>query len=186
MQTGGLLKELTVAETVQLTACSYAQSRPVDEVLGRAGILDISDRLRQQMLRRTTAPAICDGVAVEPQLLILDEPTTGMDVEGRRDFWSAIRADADHGRTVLFATHYLEEADVYADRIILVRQGTVVADGTTAEVKAMASGRTPARSSPRYHRRTAPSHTELGRRRGAWCESLLVHRATPMPLHGFC
>jgi ABC-2 type transport system ATP-binding protein len=75
------------------------------------------------MLRRTTtAVAICDGVAV--------------------DFWSAIRADADHGRTVLFATHYLEEADVYADRIILVRQGTVVADGTTAEVKAMASGRT--------------------------------------------
>lgn len=143
MQTGGLLKELTVAETVQLTASLYSQSRPVDEVLGRAGILDISDRLvskcsggQQQRLRFAMA------LLSNPQLLILDEPTTGMDVEGRRDFWSAIRADADHGRTVLFATHYLEEADVYADRIILVRQGTVVADGTTAEVKAMASGRT--------------------------------------------
>jgi ABC-2 type transport system ATP-binding protein len=77
-----------------------------------------------------------------PELLILDEPTTGMDVEGRRDFWAAIRQDAELGRTVLFATHYLEEADAYADRIILLRQGEVVADGTGAQVKALASGRT--------------------------------------------
>ncbi|WP_336880101.1 ABC transporter ATP-binding protein [Rhodococcus globerulus] len=143
MQSGGLLKELTVAETVQLTASLYAHPRPVDEVLRRAGILDIAGRLvskcsggQQQRLRFAMA------LLSDPRLLILDEPTTGMDVEGRRDFWSAIRADADQGRTVLFATHYLEEADVYADRIILVRQGTIVADGTTAEVKAMASGRT--------------------------------------------
>lgn len=87
MQTGGLLKELTVAETVQLTASLYSQSRPVDEVLGRAGILDISDRLvskcsggQQQRLRFAMA------LLSNPQLLILDEPTTGMDVEGRRDF----------------------------------------------------------------------------------------------------
>ena len=68
----------------------------------------------------------------DPELMVLDEPTTGMDVEGRRDFWNAIRADAQAGRTVLFATHYLEEADAYADRIVLVRQGRVVADGTAA------------------------------------------------------
>jgi ABC-2 type transport system ATP-binding protein len=74
--------------------------------------------------------------------MVLDEPTTGMDVEGRRDFWSAIREDARRGRTVLFATHYLDEADAYADRIVLIRQGRIVADGTTAEIKAMASGRT--------------------------------------------
>jgi ABC-2 type transport system ATP-binding protein len=72
---------------------------------------------------------------------VLDEPTTGMDVEGRRDFWAAIRRDADRGRTVLFATHYLEEADAYADRIVLVRAGRVVADGTAAEIKALSSGR---------------------------------------------
>ena len=78
----------------------------------------------------------------DPELLILDEPTTGMDVEGRRSFWSAIRQDAARGRTVLFATHYLEEADAYADRIILLRHGKVVADGTSSEVKAMAAGRT--------------------------------------------
>ena len=77
----------------------------------------------------------------DPRLLILDEPTTGMDVEGRREFWTAIREDAGRGRTVLFATHYLDEADAYADRIVLIRQGSVVADGTTAEIKNLASGR---------------------------------------------
>ncbi|HEV7195859.1 MAG TPA: ABC transporter ATP-binding protein, partial [Pedococcus sp.] len=78
----------------------------------------------------------------DPALMALDEPTSGMDVEGRRDFWSAIRRDAQRGRTVLFATHYLEEADAYADRIVLVRQGQIVADGTASEVKALVSGRT--------------------------------------------
>ncbi len=66
----------------------------------------------------------------DPALLLLDEPTTGMDVEGRRAFWSAIREDAALGRTVLFATHYLEEADQYADRIVLISKGRIVADGT--------------------------------------------------------
>ncbi|MFM1727017.1 ABC transporter ATP-binding protein [Prescottella soli] len=143
MQTGGLLPELTVGETVQLTASLYADARPVDEVLRRAGILDIADRPvrkcsggQQQRLRFAMA------LLPDPSLLLLDEPTAGMDVEGRREFWSAIRADADAGRTVVFATHYLEEADAYADRIVLVRRGQVVADGTTAEVKAMAAGRT--------------------------------------------
>jgi ABC-2 type transport system ATP-binding protein len=66
----------------------------------------------------------------DPLLLILDEPTQGMDVEGRRDFWAAIRQDAAAGRTIVFATHYLEEADAYADRIVLIRKGQIVADGT--------------------------------------------------------
>ena len=73
---------------------------------------------------------------------MLDEPTTGMDVEGRREFWSAIREDTELGRTVLFATHYLEEADAYADRIVLMSHGRIVADGTASEVKALTAGRT--------------------------------------------
>ncbi len=77
----------------------------------------------------------------DPGLLILDEPTTGMDVEGRRAFWSAIRADAARGRTVVFATHYLDEADEYADRIVLMSRGRIVADGSTAEIKNLVSGR---------------------------------------------
>jgi ABC-2 type transport system ATP-binding protein len=143
MQTGGLLKDLTVDETARYTASLFAHSRPVEEVLRRAGISAIADRKvgkcsggEQQRLRFAMA------LLSDPELLILDEPTTGMDVEGRRSFWSAIRQDAAMGRTVLFATHYLEEADAYADRIILLRHGQIVADGTSSQVKAMAAGRT--------------------------------------------
>jgi ABC-2 type transport system ATP-binding protein len=143
MQTGGLLKDLTVRETVQYTASLFADSTPVDEVLARAGIEGLADRKvgkcsggEQQRLRFAMA------LLSDPALLLLDEPTTGMDVEGRRAFWSAIRADAEKGRTVLFATHYLEEADQYADRIVLISHGRIVADGTGSEIKALTSGRT--------------------------------------------
>jgi len=142
MQSGGLLKDITVAETVELTASLFGMTGPVTDVLGRAGIASIADRKvgkcsggQQQRLRFAMA------LVPEPDLLVLDEPTTGMDVEGRREFWQAIRADAARGRTVIFATHYLDEADAYADRIVLVRQGLVVADGSAAQVKNLASGR---------------------------------------------
>jgi ABC-2 type transport system ATP-binding protein len=142
MQSGGLLKDLTVEETLRLTAALFAHTRPVPEVLARAGLTEVADRRvakcsggQQQRLRFAMA------LLPEPELLVLDEPTTGMDVEGRREFWSAIRADAERGRTVLFATHYLDEADAYADRIVLVSGGRVVADGTAAEIKAMSAGR---------------------------------------------
>ena len=143
MQTGGLLKDLTVAETVLYTASLFSQSKPAGEVLSRAGIAQIADRRvgkcsggEQQRLRFAMA------LVPDPELLVLDEPTTGMDVEGRRSFWASIREDAEKGRTVLFATHYLEEADAYADRIILLRHGQKVADGTASQIKAMAAGRT--------------------------------------------
>ena len=143
MQTGGLLRDLTVRETVELTSVLFARTRSVKEVLTRAGIADIGDRRvakcsggQQQRLRFALA------LLPDPDLLVLDEPTTGMDVEGRRDFWNAIRQDASTGRTVLFATHYLDEADAYADRIVLVRHGKIVADGSAAEVKNLAAGRT--------------------------------------------
>lgn len=143
MQTGGLLKDLSVRETVEYTASLFADTEPVDTVLERAGIAGIARRKvgkcsggEQQRLRFAMA------LLSNPALLLLDEPTTGMDVEGRRAFWRAIRDDSARGRTVLFATHYLEEADQYADRIVLVSHGQVVADGTAAEVRALASGRT--------------------------------------------
>ena len=143
MQTGGLLKDLSVRETVAYTASLFADTAPVDVVLRTAGIASIADRKvgkcsggEQQRLRFAMA------LLPDPALLLLDEPTTGMDVEGRRAFWSAIRADAEKGRTVLFATHYLEEADQYADRIVLISRGKIVADGTGSQIKALATGRT--------------------------------------------
>jgi ABC-2 type transport system ATP-binding protein len=143
MQTGGLLKDLTVRETVAYTASLFADTMPVDEAIRNAGIEHIKDRKvgkasggEQQRLRFAMA------LLPDPALLLLDEPTTGMDVEGRRTFWNAIRQDADQGRTVLFATHYLEEADQYADRIVLISKGKIVADGSGSEIRALAAGRT--------------------------------------------
>ncbi|MDQ2805200.1 MAG: ABC transporter ATP-binding protein, partial [Pseudomonadota bacterium] len=143
LQSGGLLKDLSVGETLRYTAALFAASRPVKEVLARAGIEEIEDRMvgkcsggEQQRLRFAMA------LLPDPELLILDEPTQGMDVEGRREFWKAISEDAAKGRTILFATHYLEEADAYAGRIVLIRKGEIVADGTAAEVKSLAAGRT--------------------------------------------
>jgi ABC-2 type transport system ATP-binding protein len=142
LQTGGLVKDLSVRETVEYTASLFADTRSVDEVLEDAGIAAIADRKvakcsggEQQRLRFAMA------LLSDPALLLLDEPTTGMDVEGRRAFWSAIRRDASQGRTVLFATHYLEEADQYADRIVLISQGRIVADGSGSEIRALAAGR---------------------------------------------
>ena len=171
MQTGGLLKDLTVAETVQLTAALFAHTRPVAEVLERAGLTAIAGRRvgkcsggEQQRLRFAMA------LLSDPELLILDEPTTGMDVEGRREFWGSIRHDADRGRTVLFATHYLEEADAYADRIVLIRKGEIVADGTSAQVKSLASGRTV--------RATLPGATEQALRAVPGADSIEVRGET--------
>lgn len=143
MQTGGLLKDLTVRETVAYVASLFAYAQRVDVVMDIAGITGLADRRvgrcsggEQQRLRFALA------LLPDPALLLLDEPTTGMDVEGRRAFWQSIRADAALGRTVLFATHYLEEADQYADRIILLSAGRIVADGTGPQLRALAGGRT--------------------------------------------
>jgi ABC-2 type transport system ATP-binding protein len=163
MQTGGLLKDLTVRETVRYTASLFADTEDVDTVLEKAGITAIGDRKvgkcsggEQQRLRFAMA------LLPDPALLLLDEPTTGMDVEGRRAFWSAIREDAARGRTVLFATHYLEEADQYADRIVLISKGRIVADGTGAQVKAMASGRTVRATLPDAHQDLLHELASLG------------------------
>lgn len=138
MQNGGLLKDLTVAETVEYASKLFVTTRPSREVMERAGITDIASRLvakcsggEQQRLRFAMA------LLSDPELIILDEPTQGMDVEGRHQFWQAIRDDASLGRTILFATHYLQEADSYADRVVLMRKGKVVADGTAVEIKSM-------------------------------------------------
>ena len=142
MQTGGLLKDLSVRETIDYTASLFPLARPTAEVLQMAGLTELGDRLvgkcsggEQQRVRLAMA-LVCD-----PQLLILDEPTTGVDVNARRAFWSSIHTEAAKGRTILFATHYLEETDLYADRVVLVRKGRIVADGTSAEIKALGAGR---------------------------------------------
>lgn len=143
LQTGGLLRDLTARETVRYIASTFPRHEPVEDVLQRAGLSDKAGRLvsklsggEQQRLRFALA------LLPDPDLLILDEPTAGMDVGARREFWRTMHEDATNGRTVLFATHYLEEADNFADRIIMMAGGRVVADGTTDQIRARASGRT--------------------------------------------
>ncbi|HEX6499509.1 MAG TPA: ABC transporter ATP-binding protein [Micromonosporaceae bacterium] len=143
LQSGGMLPDLTGAEMVTLQAALYRRSRPVSEALARAGATGFADRLigglsggQQQRIRFATA------LVTTPDLMVLDEPTTGLDVEARRAFWAAVHEEAGRGRTVVFATHYLDEADAYANRIVLMRAGRIVADGTAAQVKSIVSGRT--------------------------------------------
>jgi ABC-2 type transport system ATP-binding protein len=143
LQSGGIIEDARVGELVGLVAGLHREPLPVGDALDRAGITDLADRVfkglsggQKQRVRFAMA------IVAQPDLIVLDEPTTGMDVESRRAFWTAMHAETARGRTVLFATHYLDEADSYADRVVLMRGGRIVADGTAAQIKATVSGRT--------------------------------------------
>jgi ABC-2 type transport system ATP-binding protein len=143
LQSGSLLRDLTVRELVQMMAALFPRPLDVDEILDVTGTAGIAGQLTQK-LSGGQAQRVRFALALvpDPELLVLDEPTIGMDVETRRAFWSTMRDFAARGRTVLFATHYLEEADAYADRIVLMARGSIVADGPPTEIKAMVGSRT--------------------------------------------
>ncbi|VEI13407.1 ABC transporter ATP-binding protein [Trueperella bialowiezensis] len=142
LQTGGLLADMTVRETVTYIAAAYPSPPSVDEVLARTGLDTIAKRRvskcsggEQQRLKFALA------LIAEPDILVLDEPTTGMDVGARREFWATMHAEATEGRTVIFATHYLHEAEEFAHRIILMNKGKIVADGPMEEIRGLAGMR---------------------------------------------
>jgi ABC-2 type transport system ATP-binding protein len=143
LQNGTLLDDATVKETVAMVASLHRKPMTVAEALRRAGIEDIANR-RCTKLSGGQRQRVRFAVALvaNPDLLVLDEPTAAMDVGSRREFWASMREFTSEGRTVLFATHYLDEAEEFADRVILMRAGKIVADGTVATVRQMASGRT--------------------------------------------
>jgi ABC-2 type transport system ATP-binding protein len=143
LQTGSLLRDLTVRELISMMASLYPNPMAVDDVLGVTHIEDIADR-RTQKLSGGQTQRVRAAIALvsNPDLLILDEPTVAMDVEVRREFWTSMREFAARGKTVVFATHYLEEADAYADRIVLMARGRIVADGPATEIKATVGLRT--------------------------------------------
>jgi ABC-2 type transport system ATP-binding protein len=112
-------------------------------VLAVAGLSEAADQRTQKLSGGQTQRArFAIALVSDPELLVLDEPTVAMDAQGRRDFWAAMRQYAARGRTVLFATHYLEEADANADRAVLMAAGRIVADGPTTEIKARVGLRT--------------------------------------------
>ena len=143
LQSGALIRNLSVRELVSMAASLYPRPLPVDEVLELVGLDDVAGH-RTQKLSGGQTQRVRFAVALvgDPELLVLDEPTVAMDVEARRAFWTAMRRQAAGGRTVLFATHYLEEADANSDRAVLLARGLVVADGPTTEIKGRVGGRT--------------------------------------------
>jgi len=142
LQIGQLIRDLTVRELISMVASLYPRPLGVDETIELTRIEEIADR-RTQLLSggETQRARFAITLVSNADLLVLDEPTAAMDVEARRAFWMTMRDFAAHGRTVLFATHYLEEADAYADRAVLMAHGRVVADGAPTEIKAMVGHR---------------------------------------------
>ncbi|MGJ9529608.1 MULTISPECIES: ABC transporter ATP-binding protein [unclassified Actinotignum] len=137
LQTGGMLRDLTAAETLHFLADCLPFHLPVSDVIERAGMSDFASR-KIAKCSGGQIQRIRFGAALlsDPELLILDEPTAGLDATARRDFWEHTRADAARGRTIIFATHYLQEAQDLAERVILMNNGRIVADGSVAEITA--------------------------------------------------
>src|SRR5262252_10682283 len=141
LQESGVMGVLTVRETVRLFRSYYPCPLPLVQVLALAGLEEVADRRVMrlsggQRQRLYFALAVCG----DPEVLFLDEPTVGMDVEGRRGFLAAIRDFAAGGKTVLLTTHYLEEADELAQRVLVIDKGNVIADGSPREIKARVAG----------------------------------------------
>ncbi len=143
LQSGALIRDLSVRELVSMVAALYPDPLDVDEAISVAGLEQAAGQRTHKLSGgQTQRVRFATALVANPRLLVLDEPTVAMDVEGRRDFWATMRGYAGRGKTVLFATHYLEEADANADRAVLMAHGRIVADGPTTEIKARVGTRT--------------------------------------------
>jgi ABC-2 type transport system ATP-binding protein len=142
LQSSSLPDQLKVRELVTLVASYYPHPLAVDEVLDWTGTSDLAGRSTTKLSGgQAQRVRFAAAVVGDPDLLVLDEPTAGIDIEGRRQFWHATRSIAERGKTILFATHYLEEADANADRVVLLTRGRIVADGPATEIKGRVGAR---------------------------------------------
>src|SRR5438309_7119879 len=141
LQVARIPETLRVREHIDLSRSYYPFPLPVSEVVRIAQLGGIEDRLFSQ-LSGGQKQRVLFGLALcgDPDLVFLDEPTVGMDIEARRGLWQQIRSLADCGKTVLLTTHYLEEADALAHRIVVLNKGKIVSEGTPAEIKSMGAG----------------------------------------------
>ena len=143
LQTGDLIRDLSVRDLVAMTASLYPAPLDVDETLSLVGIDAIAGRRTQKLSGgETQRVRFALALVGDPRVLVLDEPTVAMDVGGRLAFWDSMRALAARGTSVLFATHYLAEADANADRVVMLAKGRVVASGPATEIGARAGLRT--------------------------------------------
>jgi ABC-2 type transport system ATP-binding protein len=142
LQDAGFVPNATVREVIELARALYPMPLPTGQILHTAGLTELADRRLDKLSGGEAQRArFAFALAGDPRLLLLDEPTAAMDVATRQAFWAAMRRYSATGHTVLFATHYLEEADDYADRVVVIAHGRVIADGTGTEIKRMTGGR---------------------------------------------
>ncbi|MCT9933246.1 ABC transporter ATP-binding protein [Planotetraspora sp. A-T 1434] len=143
LQDAGMMPGVRVAELVGLAHRAYPSPLPVARALELAGLTEVASR-RVDRLSGGQAQRLRFAVAVvaDPEIVVLDEPTRALDVRGRAEFWEAMRAYAASGRTLLFATHYLDEVDENAGRVVVMAKGRVIADGTPAEIRGRVGGGT--------------------------------------------
>ncbi|WP_066954190.1 ABC transporter ATP-binding protein [Streptomyces lushanensis] len=141
LQDGRPIRRVTVRELVTFVASTFPRPLPVAEALELAGLTAHANRRVDKLSGgQTQRVRFAVALAGRPELLVLDEPTAALDVEARRAFWGSMRAYAERGNTVLFSTHYLEEADQHAGRIVVIDHGRIVADGTGERIKSSAGG----------------------------------------------
>ncbi|MEV5344386.1 ABC transporter ATP-binding protein [Streptomyces achromogenes] len=163
LQEGGFPAELTVAETARMWAGCTTGARPEAEVLDRVGLADKHGvRVKQLSGGERRSLDLALALLGDPEVLFLDEPTTGLDAEGRRDTWTLVRALRDQGTTVLLTTHYLEEAEHLADRLAILHEGRIAASGTPAEVTAGRPSRMSFELPPGYFPGDLPPLAALG------------------------
>ena len=145
LQTGGLIKDMSVKETLAYIAATYTHRISTERVTHVVEQTDLGTLLGRKIgkLSGGEQQRVKCALALlsDPRILILDEPTTGMDVNARRAFWDTMRVQTHSGRTIIFATHYLEEAENFADRIILMNRGRIIADGSTSHIRSLAGMR---------------------------------------------
>jgi ABC-2 type transport system ATP-binding protein len=142
LQVAKVPETLRVREHIDLFSSYYPKPLPLAETLTLAGLQEIKDREFGE-LSGGQRQRVLFGLALcgDPDILFLDEPTVGLDVESRRVLWEEIRKLIARGKTVLLTTHYLEEADALADRVVVINRGEIIAEGTPAEIKANTAGR---------------------------------------------
>ncbi|MFR0352287.1 ABC transporter ATP-binding protein [Streptomyces sediminimaris] len=141
LQEGRAVPRVTVRELVSFVARRYPDPMPVERALRLAGIAELAGRRVDRLSGgQTQRVRFAVALAGNPSVIVLDEPTAALDVEARHAFWTSMRSYARLGHTVLFSTHHLEEADAHADRILVIDQGRIVADGTGDQLKRAVGG----------------------------------------------
>ncbi|MEV8088704.1 ABC transporter ATP-binding protein [Streptomyces nigra] len=163
LQEGGFPSELTVAETARMWAGCVSGARPEGEVLERVGLTGkAAVRVKQLSGGERRRLDLALALLGDPEVLFLDEPTTGLDAEGRQATWQLVRELRDAGTTVLLTTHYLEEAEDLADRLAILHEGRIAATGTPSEVTAAQPSRISFRLPDGYFLGDLPPLAELG------------------------